>query len=139
MASATATALFGPWPDSTRPRSRGRPFFVVRSRRLYLCGGHRPFGVGVVYTIKCLSWTKLYNKHIYKKRCAWVWGGPRLPPFYFKLSMELGAPRAGLRYFAAASMLVDLSWCGGDGGKVNFHSFRRRRSSLLLILSLIVA
>jgi hypothetical protein len=60
---------------------------------------HRPSGVGVVLVIKYSSvWVEPDIKHFYiNNRRAWVWGGSKSLHFEFKLSLELGAPRAGLR------------------------------------------
>jgi hypothetical protein len=42
-------------------------------------------------------WAEPNIRHIYIKCCARVWEGPRTPPFKFKLGLETGGPKAGLR------------------------------------------
>jgi hypothetical protein len=80
----------------------------------------------------------MYQTHLHK-RCTWVWGGLKSPPLSSKLSLELGAPRAGLQPCPSGKYTGSShSWHSGDGGKVNHRNFRRRRLLLLPVSSIVV-
>jgi hypothetical protein len=97
-ATALATAILGPWLNSST-LNEGAPHCRLLLKALSAEGRrgsrhHCPPGVGVVFTIKYLSWAKLYIKHIYIRRSAWVWGGPRSPPVLVQATPGTGGPKS---------------------------------------------
>ncbi len=143
LATASATALLGPRPDSSKFWGRSCPLRPAFGRLLQ--GGrsdrrHRLIGVGVAFANK-YSFVLGGARHqplIHESCRAWVWGGPRQPASCFKPSLELGAPRAGLRlrpggeyvgWFALGGNFLNSSQRGDGGGKANCRSFWRRCSS----------
>jgi hypothetical protein len=100
---------------------------------------HSLSGMRVVFAIKCSTLVYLYIKHIYMKCRTWVWGGPRSPPLSFKLSLELGAPRFGLRLRPSGEYTGQFFPARWQWRQSQLSQLpKKERSSMLPVLSIVV-
>jgi hypothetical protein len=147
LATASATALLGPRPDSSmlwRGPSQRCPSWgqYLHGRIVKVIIIHLEWGSSSSSNTRRSGRSQTSNTFKLIKCRTWVQQGPRSPLFWFMLSLELEAPRLAYGYApVAAGTSVDLPrheffkfvparWRQGE---LLHRNYQRRRSSLASI------
>ncbi len=133
-----ATALLVPRPDSSMlwRGSASSSLATCTGRR---SGRHHHWSGGRLrHQYSFVLGGAIHQTHLHKMLCLGI-GRAQVAAILVQAKSGTGGPRSWSDgYNLAVSTLVDSSWRGGDGGKVNCRSFGRRELSLSSISSLAV-